>query len=246
MSTEVCAVISGKGGVGKTTLSYYLATILAGGKNRAVVIDLNIGLRGLDVLFRHDDDLVYDLGDILTDKCSNYHYALMDCNFNKNLYGIAAPSNPFFRIDFDKFYALIGVLKRDFNYVFLDSPSSICAGFMSAVSLCDRVIVMATPDPLSAASSSKIGEYVRNADISAGHLVINGVNFKARRPPVIGNFETIIDMVGFPLLGVLPFEERLLDSALKGKMVPKRSSYVGALYNMAKRYNYEDADLFMG
>ena len=246
MSTEVCAVISGKGGVGKTTLSFYLANILAGDKNRAVVVDLNIGLRGLDVLFRYDTDLVYDLGDVLTEKCTNYNYALMGCNFNKNLYGIAAPSNPFFRLDFDRFYSLINTLKRDFNYVFLDSPSSICAGFMSCVSVCDRVIVVATPDPLSAAASSRIGEYVHNADIVSGHLVINGVNFKAKRPPVISRFETIIDIVGFPLLGVLPSEERLLDSALKGRMVPKSSSYVKALYNMAKRYNYEDADLFIG
>jgi len=246
MSTTVCAVTSGKGGVGKSTVAFYLANILAGGKSRSIILDFSVGIRGLDIFFRSEREVVYDLGDVLEGNCTGYHQALMSCKYNRNLYGIAAPSNPFFRFNFDPLYNLVNTLKMDFNYIFLDSPSSLGFGFVSAISLCDRAIVVTTPDPLSVAASSKIGIYIRNADTPMGEVVINGVNFRAKRPPIISNFDTIIDDVGFPLLGVIPYQEKVYDTMLKNRMVEKGTAFSKAVYNMARRYNREDVPLLYG
>ena len=46
---QVIAVISGKGGTGKTTLSAGLAACLAAEGCRVLAVDLDVGLRNLDI-----------------------------------------------------------------------------------------------------------------------------------------------------------------------------------------------------
>lgn len=245
-TTEVCAVVSGKGGVGKSTLTFFLANILAGGKNRSIILDFNSGFRSIDVFFRAEKEIVYDISDVLAGRCLGYNPSLINCVYNPNLYAIAAPADPFFGFDFESTYVFLNKLKEDFNYIFIDSPTSIGRGFISALSLCDRAIISTTPDPLSVSCATKVAEYATNADTSLIQLIINGVNFDSKQPPLISNFDDIIDTTGVPLLGVVPFYDRVYDMVMKNMMVPKSSLFSKAMYSIAKRYNNEDIALQIG
>lgn len=244
--TEICAVVSGKGGVGKSMTTFTLAGLLSGGNNRAITIDFNLGLRGLDLLYKCEQNVVYDLSDILDGKCASYHDALFRYRKNPNLYGIAAPSNPFYHLTFDALYQLMDQLKKDFNYIFLDAPASISGGFVSAMALCDRAIIVTTPDPLSVSGATKIGQYITNSDTDIAHVLINGVNFQSKRGPIMSDFDSIIDSIGYPLIGVLPFSERLYDEVMKGQLPKAKDPYMKAVYNVARRFNGEMVPLLFG
>jgi septum site-determining protein MinD len=246
MSTEICAVVSGKGGVGKSTIAFYLADVLAGGKSRSIILDFNVGMRGLDILFGLESEVVYDLGDVLDSKCPVYHSALLQCKHNKNYYSIAAPSDFFYHINFDKLYLLANELKKDFNYIFIDAPSTISNALASAASICDRAIIITTPDPLSVSAAAKTGRYISSSDTSTAHLLINGVNFSAKTAPLISDFDEIIDIVAQPLIGVVPYDSRLYDAILKGRLLSKNSQLSRAVYSIAKRYNNENVPLVVG
>ena len=67
--SEVIVVTSGKGGVGKTTTSANVGTGLAAMGKRVVLIDTDIGLRNLDVVMGLENRIVYNLVDVVENKC---------------------------------------------------------------------------------------------------------------------------------------------------------------------------------
>jgi septum site-determining protein MinD len=69
MGARTITVTSGKGGVGKTTVTANLAITLAQLGKRVVCIDADIGLRNLDVVMGLENRIVYDLVDVVEGRC---------------------------------------------------------------------------------------------------------------------------------------------------------------------------------
>ena len=69
MTATVITVTSGKGGVGKTTVTANLATALAMQGHKVTAIDSDIGLRNLDVVMGLENRIVYDLVDVIEGRC---------------------------------------------------------------------------------------------------------------------------------------------------------------------------------
>src|SRR5262245_50802560 len=69
MSGKVITVTSGKGGVGKTTVTANLATALAMRGCKVTAIDADIGLRNLDIVLGLENRIVYDLVDVVEGRC---------------------------------------------------------------------------------------------------------------------------------------------------------------------------------
>lgn len=69
MSGRVIVVTSGKGGVGKTTATANIAVALATSGASVCMIDMDIGLRNLDILMGLENRVVYNLVDVVEEKC---------------------------------------------------------------------------------------------------------------------------------------------------------------------------------
>lgn len=66
---EVIVITSGKGGVGKTTTTANLGSALALAGKKVALVDTDIGLRNLDVVLGLENRIVYDLVDVIEEKC---------------------------------------------------------------------------------------------------------------------------------------------------------------------------------
>ena len=62
-------ITSGKGGVGKTTLTANLGYALADKNFRVVLLDIDFGLNNLDVVMGLENRVVYDISDVLDGRC---------------------------------------------------------------------------------------------------------------------------------------------------------------------------------
>ena len=63
--SEVIVVTSGKGGVGKTTITANLSIALSKLEKKVIAIDTDIGLRNLDVVMGLENRIVYNLVDVI-------------------------------------------------------------------------------------------------------------------------------------------------------------------------------------
>ena len=69
MAGKVITVTSGKGGVGKTTVTANIGVALAMLGKRVVCLDADIGLRNLDVVMGLENRIVYDVVDVVEGRC---------------------------------------------------------------------------------------------------------------------------------------------------------------------------------
>lgn len=69
MSRRAIVITSGKGGVGKTTTTANLGSALALMGKKVIMLDLDIGLRNLDVVLGLDNRIIYDIVDVAKGRC---------------------------------------------------------------------------------------------------------------------------------------------------------------------------------
>lgn len=212
---EVLAVLSGKGGTGKTTLCAGLATALALSGKRVLCIDCDVGLRNLDIALG-----LSDLGGISFLEVCRGEYALSHATGHPvypGLYFLTAPMtcNPG-DIDRFAFCQMVDQARRQFQYILLDAPAGIDAGFRLAAAAADRILLVSNPDPASirdAAQSAGVLELMGKADV---RLIVNRLHKKTFSAMQL-TVDDIMDAAGLPLLGVVPEDENVVLAAAFGQ-----------------------------
>ena len=79
---EVIVITSGKGGVGKTTTTANLGSALASNGKKVALVDTDIGLRNLDVVMGLENRIVFDLVDVIEEKCKLKQALIKHRKFN--------------------------------------------------------------------------------------------------------------------------------------------------------------------
>lgn len=89
MDGRAIVITSGKGGVGKTTVTANLGSVLAQSGCKVCLMDADIGLRNLDVVLGLENRIVYHLVDVIAGRC-RLKQALIRDKRNENLYLLPA------------------------------------------------------------------------------------------------------------------------------------------------------------
>ena len=172
---EVIAVISGKGGTGKTSVCAAVASCLAAEGKRVLCIDADIGLRNLDIALGMAELPVLAFTEILEG-----NYALADATAHPelpNLFLLTAPSRALGqKIDEKAFACLLQEAREQFDFCLIDSAAGIGDGFRLATEAADRCMIVCTPDPASlrdAACAADLLELRGRRDV---RLVVNRVS----------------------------------------------------------------------
>lgn len=128
MSTAI-VVTSGKGGTGKTSLTAAVSSCLAALGSRVLCIDMDVGLRNLDLALGLSDRALMDFTDVLAGRCT-LERAAVSHPVVENLSLLTAPVTfPCQAITFPQMRALVQQAKAQYDYVLMDSPAGLGAGF---------------------------------------------------------------------------------------------------------------------
>ena len=229
-SSTVVSFVSGKGGVGKTVIASNIGKGLSLLGRKTVLIDLDFGLRNLDIALGVENNIVFDLSDVFSGN-KTIKEVLVDCNglFLVPASQVKKPDE----IDFDKFSSVITELKKDFDFILIDCPSALGKAFEEAVSVSDRVCVISNPDKASVRDADKIFSLVGDK----GCLIINKIGLDLIRKNKALNVDDILDIIRVPLLGIIPFDDDIYLSAEKGEVVVNRRNSLSGecLCNITKR-----------
>ncbi|NLP48450.1 MAG: septum site-determining protein MinD [Clostridiales bacterium] len=206
-------VASGKGGVGKSTLTTGISSQIAAAGKSVLVIDGDIGLRSLDLMFGLRDRVLFDWGDIILGHCE-IRQAILKA---KGLDLLAAPLKPNDVFTRNNFRSLIKELDDLYDYIFIDASAGITNGFRLAVGVGDLGLLVATPDDVSVRSAGIAAQEMLALGISEPRLLINRLKKRDVKKGRFLNIDEVIDSTGVQLIGVVPEDADLAFCATTGR-----------------------------
>ncbi|HWJ78674.1 MAG TPA: septum site-determining protein MinD, partial [Niallia sp.] len=154
---EAIVITSGKGGVGKTTTSANIGTALALQGKKVCLVDTDIGLRNLDVVMGLENRIIYDLVDVVEERCKIHQALVKDKRFDDMLYLLpAAQTSDKTAVRPNQMRELVLRLKQEYDYIIIDCPAGIEQGYKNAVAGADRAIVVTTPEVSSVRDADRV------------------------------------------------------------------------------------------
>ncbi|HEY9707906.1 MAG TPA: septum site-determining protein MinD, partial [Oculatellaceae cyanobacterium] len=131
--SRIIVVTSGKGGVGKTTVTSNLGMAIARLGRRVALVDADFGLRNLDLLLGLENRVVYTAIDVLAGQCRLDQALVKDKRQEGLVLLPAAQSRTKESISPGHMKKLVAALAEKFDYVIIDSPAGIEMGFQNAI-----------------------------------------------------------------------------------------------------------------
>ena len=240
MEGKIIVVTSGKGGVGKTTATASIGAALALEGKRVAVIDMDIGLRNLDVVLGLENRIVFNIVDVVNKRC-NLNQALIRDRRIENLFLIPASQS-----DNKDVLTAIGVqriskfLRQEFDYILMDSPAGIERGFENSIVAADEAIVICTPDVSSVRDADRVIGLLLSRSISPKIIVNRIVPEMVARGDMLSH-EDVVDVLSVELLGLVTMDEQVVVSTNLGMpLVMHNQSPAGqAFRRIARRINGE-------
>ena len=214
-------ITSGKGGVGKTTIVSQLGVVLAKKGYKVLLVDMDFGLNNLDVIMGIENKIVYDIIDVIEQKCLPKQAIVQDF-FESNLF-IFPSTHSFCKIKFGshELMQIIFSVENMFDFVLIDCPAGIDGGFKRAVECGGEHIVVTTPHLSAVRDADKVINCIINNLHKKPYIVIN----RARGDMMLnGNMlsvNIIKDSLSGELLGVVPDDDMVAVQMYRGGALEK-------------------------
>lgn len=232
---------SGKGGVGKSTLALGVGRALSELGAKVALVDTDIGLNNLDVLMGVEHGIIYDITDVVENRCRLSQALVRDRQSSVML----LPSTHSYeqcRADGQNFKEIVTRLKANFGFVLIDCPAGIEFGFHRAVSAADEAVVVTSAHLSALKDASKVAALIRSYRMPAG-LVINRMRGDLLLGGEILSVREIADTMNVEVLGVVP-EDDEINLVSSGAVMSKRSDGKSAIKLLAKNIYTSTNELY--
>lgn len=201
---QVIAVISGKGGTGKTSLTAGVAACLAAEGQKVLCIDCDMGLRNLDLSLGLADEATVAFTDVMDGL-----YTLEDAVTHPRIPGLDLLTAPVTKlpedVDQEAFGRLLEEVRSQYDWCLIDAPAGVGVGFQLATRYADELVVVAVADPASMRDAARAADLIELQDRPDRpmRLVVNRVSRRMYRK-LRATVDDVMDGVGLPLLGIVP------------------------------------------
>lgn len=244
--SEVIVVTSGKGGVGKTTVSANIGTGLAIAGKKVVLLDADIGLRNLDVVMGLENRVIYDLVNVIEGTCRLKQALVRDKRY-EGLYLLpAAQTRDKSAVNPEQMQKLCAsILEEGFDYVIIDCPAGIEQGFKNAIAGANKAIVVTTPEISAVRDADRIIGMLEANGLMNSKLILNRIRVDMVARNEMMSLEDVEEILAIDTLGIIPDDESIVISTNKGEpAVTNTDSLAGEAYqNIVKRILGENVPL---
>lgn len=201
---------SGKGGVGKTTVTANLGMHLASKNFRVCMIDMDIGLNNLDVVMNMEDRVIYTMMDVIENRCRLKEALIQDDTYPLLYILSSGGLNQNLTIQISQIKRVVSDLHAMFDFVLIDCPAGIDAGFKRAVSCADEAIVVTTPHLSSIRDADKVITILTSYNIVSKRFVINRARGDLIQDKVMFDVYDIGKTLGIEFGGVIPEDDKVI------------------------------------
>jgi septum site-determining protein MinD len=236
---ESIVITSGKGGSGKSTVAIHIGAALAASGRSVVLVDMDMGMRSLDILLGLENKIVYDLADVADGLC-RVKQAIVKHPSIEGLHLVsAAQTRGSDAISPARSREVMEELKARFDFVLIDSPAGVGRGFRNAASGADRALIVSLTDPVSLRDAERVSGLLARSDILSPSLAFNRVLPRRGRRGENTPLE-LAERLGRTLVGIIP-EDPSIQTAMPGKRAS--SPAVRAIHELSRRLMGEDLPL---
>ncbi len=241
--SKIIAITSGKGGTGKSSICSELGFALAKQGHRTLIMELDFGLRCLDIMLGVKDDIKYDLGSVLNGECDIYKATTNAKSFASNLSVVCAPEDPFAKVDAETISNICNEMRKYYEYIIIDTSAGTNESVFDVVEQSDLILINTTPDPICVRDARLMSDEFYKRGNKKQRLIINKVDPDIFKADLIMDLDEIIDTVGVQLIGVIPSDNEVVISTGKGLPLPSNSLAFKAFDAISKRIKGEDVPL---
>jgi len=233
---QVIAVVSGKGGTGKTSLTALMGVALAKLGRRVLLLDCDVGLRDLDIAVGMSDSVLLDFTDVLARRAS-LEDAVTPHPRLEGLYLLTAPAVSEGTLpDMSGMKRLLDEARWAFDFCLLDGAAGLGDSFRLATRYADRVLVVTMTEPACLRDAQRTVMELNYVPTGQMHLIVNRVR-RSLLKSLRANIDDAMDAAGLPLIGIVPEDDDL--PAMLGKGMADSFSYYSparrAVQNIARR-----------
>ena len=219
MKARAIVVTSGKGGVGKTTTTANLGAALAKLGEKVAVVDVDVGLRNLDVVMGLEGRVVFDLVDVLEGR-ARLRQALIRDKRVENLFLLpASQTKDKEALDPERFKEVVRALLEEegFDRVLIDSPAGIEKGFQTAAAPAEGALVVVNPEVSSVRDADRIIGLLEAREVRENFLVINRLRPRMVARGDMISEEAVVEILGLQPIGIIPEDEQVIVSTNQGE-----------------------------
>lgn len=193
MDSKIITIASGKGGVGKTNFTVNLGIALAKLGKRVTIIDADLGLANVDVLFGIVTK--YNLSNVLKDEVP-VQEIIVKGPYNINIISGGSGIMDLIDLSSDQLDKLIGILSH-FNsisdYILIDTGAGISKSVLSFVDAASDVMLVITPDPTSITDAYALIKNIVKDETKAIKLIINRIESNEEGDEVFGKLQQAVN-----------------------------------------------------
>ena len=163
---------SGKGGVGKSSLTAGIAIELCSMGQNVLVVDFDIGMGCLDLILASDDTGIFNWGDVISGSCEPAQ--ALRSTVGPSL--LTAPT--YFSDEYNEKSVREMIENYDdiFDYILMDAPAGVSGGFLLAAACADEGIIVSTADDVCVRVGSFAGDKLSTLGVEEIKLIINRFN----------------------------------------------------------------------
>ena len=242
--SEIIVITSGKGGVGKTTVTANLGLGLAKLNKKVVVVDTDIGLRNLDVVLGLENRIIYNLIDVIEGTCRMKQGLIRDKRCENLFLLPSAQTKDKTAVTPEQMIKLTRDLSEEFDYILLDCPAGIEQGFKNAIAGANRAIVVTTPEVSAIRDADRIIGLLQANEMPEIHLLINRLRMDMIRRGEMMSVEDVTEILAVDLIGAVPDDEAVVIATNQGEPLCGQDSISGqAFSNICRRITGEEIPL---
>ena len=218
MSARKIVLTSGKGGVGKTTTTVNLGAALAKRGQRVILVDADIGLRNLDLVLGLEKRIVFDLVEVVEGRCQLRQALIKDKRFESLFILPAAQTRDKDSVSEAQFAKIVDELAELADYVLIDCPAGIEAGFRNAIAGATEAIIVTTPEVSAIRDADRVIGKLRERNVPV-RLLINRIRPEMVRSGDMLSVDDVCEILSAELVGIIPDDEEVIDHTNKGEPI---------------------------
>lgn len=229
---EVIVVASGKGGVGKSTFAVNGAAMLAQQGHRVVLIDMNIGLRNLDLYMGMENHVVYDVADVLAGMCGIRKAMIRDKRF-PGLYLICAAQYKNTELLTETHMeVLCKKLADNCDYVVIDASAGVERNLRLAAAGADKAVVVTVPEYVALRDADMTDRILEKIGVAKRVCCLNKVKAKLFGTKWMPSLGQAAQMLRMDLIGIIPYDDNFeIASNIGVPVVCKEGTYIYHNFN---------------